>query len=165
MSKRAWSPIVRFIACISVIVFMYCASPLFLPVIYVTTNYTEDYARIMPRLFFVLGYMFLVCVPIAEINIFRLRTKAGFCFGVFFWSVLEYSLALFLFRLPIITTVGIGVLTVFQAHVVGALLAFKALAFADKLFMRYYTEPEPEDYPRLPKRPKSLPPPKGTERL
>lgn len=154
--------VVRCLAYIGVVAFIYCASPVFLPWIYVTVEFTEDYAKAAPWMFLIGGYLLFIFLLIAVVGLSRPRRKARF--GIVLWSTVGYILALFFFCLPTIIMHYYSILTLSQAQIIGAILSLIGIMFVDMIFTNRYTEPEREDTPKFSRRPKPLPPPKGAIR-
>lgn len=156
--------VVRCLAYISVVAFIYCASPVFLPWIYVTVEFTEDYAKAAPWMFLIGGYLLFIFLLIAVVGLSLPRRKTHFLFGIVLWGTVGYFLALFFFCLPTIVMHYYSILTVGQAQIIGTILSLIGVMFVDMIFTNRYTEPEREDIPKLPRQPKPLPPPKGAIR-
>ena len=156
--------VVRCLAYIGVVTFIYCASPVFLPWIYVTVEFTEDYAKAAPWMFLIFGYSLMVFLLIAVVGLSHPRRRAGLLFGVALWSTVGYLLALFFFCLPTIVMHYYSILTVSHAQIIGAILSLIGVVVVDMIFTNRYTEPEREDTPKFSRRPKPLPPPKGAIR-
>lgn len=154
--------VVRCLAYVGVVAFIYCASPVFLPWIYVTVEFTEDYAKAAPWMFLIGGYLLFIFLLIAVVGLSRPRRKTRF--GIVLWSTVGYILALFFFCLPTIVMHFYSILTVSQAQIIGAILSLIGVMFVDMIFTNRYTEPEREDIPELSRRSKPLPPPKGAIR-
>ena len=163
MSKNRLNLLVlRCLAYIGVVAFIYCASPVFLPSKYVTIEFTGGYAETAPWMFLVGGFLFLVFGLISIAVLSRPRVEPKYLFGVIFWSIsiIGYVFALFLFCLPTVVVIQFSILTADQAQIAGAVLCALWVMLIYNIFTACFTERKPRDSRRLPRRPKPLPPPK-----
>ena len=156
--------VLRCLAYIGVVAFIYCASPVFLPSKYVTIKFTEGYAETAPWMFLVGGFLFLVFGLISIAVLSRPRVEPDCLFGIIFWGIIGYVFALFLFCLPTVVVIQFSILTADQAQIAGAVLCALWVMLIYNIFTACFTERKPRDSRKLPRRPKPLPPPKGAIR-